>query len=149
MFLNPYKLKVNNEVENASVVAIGFTLYGGLLFFKGQDKVSFIEAFAFILIIAINSVYIMFWVYLMSKTYEHHAVAKKLVELLKIVLFRGDNDTVLTSTNELGSGQNADGKTAALLHKKKGKGLRLDQNQILQEDQPGEAQISNIFVKNK
>ena len=57
MFLNPYKLKVNNEVENASVVAIGFTLYGGLLFFKGQDKVSFIEAFAFILIIAINSVY--------------------------------------------------------------------------------------------
>ena len=41
-FLKPYKLKVNNEVENSSMVAIGFTLYGGLLFFKGQAEVSFI-----------------------------------------------------------------------------------------------------------
>ena len=46
MYLKPYKLKINNEIENSSMVAIGFTLYGGLLFFKGQSQVSFIEAFA-------------------------------------------------------------------------------------------------------
>ena len=57
MFLKPYKLKVNNEVENSSMVAIGFTLYGGLLFMKGQSQVAFVEAFTFILIIIINSVY--------------------------------------------------------------------------------------------
>ena len=57
MFLNPYKLKVNNEVENFSNVAIGFTLYGGLLFIKGQQEVSFVEALTFILIITINWVY--------------------------------------------------------------------------------------------
>ena len=55
--LKPYILKVNNEVENSSMVAIGFTLYGGLLFMKGQSQVSFIEAFVFILIIVINVVY--------------------------------------------------------------------------------------------
>ena len=62
MFLRPYKLKVNNEVENFSMVAIGFSLYGGLLFMKGQSQVAFIEAFTFILIIIINSVYILFFV---------------------------------------------------------------------------------------
>ena len=60
MFLNPYKLKVNNEVENFSNVAIGFTLYGGLLFIKGQQEVSFVEALTFILIITINWVYTVF-----------------------------------------------------------------------------------------
>ena len=146
MFLKPYKLKVNNEVENASVVAIGFTLYGGILFFKGQDQVSFIEAFAFILIIAINSVYIMFWVYLMSKTYEQHEIAKKLVALLKIVLFRGENDTVLTSTNELGSAQNTKGKTAVLMHKKAVKGLRFGENKIIKQDPLIKEISSQVFI---
>ena len=100
MYLKPYKLKINNEIENSSMVAIGFTLYGGILFMKGQSQVSFIEAFAFILIIVINAVYIMFWIYLMAKTYDRHEVAKKISALLKIVLFRGDNDTVVTVTNE-------------------------------------------------
>ena len=57
MFLNPYRLKVNNEVENFSNVAVGFSLYGGLLFIKGHAEVSFIEALTFILIIIINWVY--------------------------------------------------------------------------------------------
>ena len=94
------------------MVAIGFTLYGGLLFMKGQSQVSFVEAFAFILIIVINSVYIMFWVYLMAKTYDRHEVAKKISALLKIVLFRDDNDTVLTATNE-GINQNEQSKNSA------------------------------------
>ena len=108
MYLKPYKLKVNNEVENSSMIAIGFTLYGGLLFFKGQSQVTFIEAFVFILIIIINSVYIMFWIYLMAKTYDRHEVGKKISALLKIVLFRDDSDTVLTATNEFTSKQNED-----------------------------------------
>ena len=34
MYLKPYKLKVNNEVENSSMIAIGFTLYGGSAVFQ-------------------------------------------------------------------------------------------------------------------
>ena len=67
-FLKPYKLKINNEIENSSMVAIGFTLYGGLLFIKGQSQVSFIDALVFLLIIVVNFVHIMFWVYLVAKT---------------------------------------------------------------------------------
>ena len=96
MYLKPYILNVNNEVENASMIAVGFTMYGGLLFMKGQSQVSIIEVFVFILIIVISTVYIMFWVYLMANTYSRHEVAKKLVSLLKIVLFRGDTDDILT-----------------------------------------------------
>ena len=82
----------------------------------------------------------------MSKTYEHHEVAKKLVALLKIVLFRGENDTVLTSTNELGSGQNTKGKTAALMHKKAGKGLRFGENQIIKQDPLIKEISSQVFI---
>ena len=110
MYLKPYKLKVNNEVENSSMIAVGFTLYGGLLFFKGQSQVTFIEAFVFILIIIINSVYIMFWIYLMAMTYDRHEVGKKISALLKIVLFRDDSDTVLTATNESTSKHNENAK---------------------------------------
>ena len=115
--LKPYILKVNNELENSSMVAVGFTLYGGLLFMKGQSQVSFIEVFVFILIIVINVVYIMFWVYLMAKTYDRHEVAKKLVALLKIVLFRNENDTVLTGTNDASSHQNEHNRGEVLKNK--------------------------------
>jgi len=76
LFLKPYKLKVNNEVENASIVGIAFTIFGGLLFLKGKSEINFIEVFAFILIIAINVVYFLLWVYLLSKTYEKHQIGK-------------------------------------------------------------------------
>lgn len=146
MYLKPYKLKVNNEVENSSMVAIGFTLYGGLLFIKGQSQVSFIDAFVFILIIAVNSVYIMFWVYLMTKTYDRFEIAKKLTILLKIVLLRGENDTVLSATNQFSSNPNEAPKVEVLAHKKKGKGLRFDNNQIVKNKQPDRS--SRMFMMN-
>ena len=66
----------------------------------------------------------MFWIYLMSKTYDKHEVAKKLVALLKIVLFRGDNDTVLTWTNETISHQNMEYVAPAPIIKKYGKAVK-------------------------
>ena len=149
MYLKPYKLKVNNEIENSSMVAIGFTFYGGLLFIKGQSQVSFIEAFVFILIIIVNSVYIMFWVYLMSKTYDHHEVGKKISALLKIVLFRNDNDTVLTATNEYSSHQEDNAKVEAPIKKKKDKGSKLIKNRTLKKDQWKDVKSESIFMKNE
>ena len=140
-FLKPYKLKVNNEVENSSMVAIGFTLYGGLLFIKGQSKVSFIDALVFMLVIAVNSVYIMFWVYLMAKTYDRFEIAKKLSILLKIVLFRGENDTVLSATSDVP-------KSDILTHKNKGKGLRFNKNQINKLDPYEWERSSRMFMIN-
>ena len=82
----------------------------------------------------------------MSKTYEQHEIAKKLVALLKIVLFRGENDTVLTSTNELGSAQNTKGKTAVLMHKKAVKGLRFGENKIIKQDPLIKEISSQVFI---
>ena len=130
--LKPYKLKVNNEVENASMVGVGFTIFGGLLFMKGQATVSFIEAFAFILIITINTVYIMFWVYLVAKTYEHKEIGKRIAALLKIVLFRDDNDTVLTVTDEKGSLPNENKSKLAPIEKKHVKGLKHVKKEIIE-----------------
>ena len=124
MYLKPYVLNVNNEVENASMIAVGFTMYGGLLFMKGQSQVSIIEVFVFILIIVISTVYIMFWVYLMANTYNRHEVAKKLVSLLKIVLFRGDSDDILTWTNEARSSKHEDNKSKPGKLKAKLKGTK-------------------------
>ena len=100
IWLKPYKLKVNNEIENLSMVAIGFTIFGGLLFLGTNSEVLVIEVLTFILIIVINLVFFLFWIYLMSKTYEHYAAGKKVATVLKILLFRGDNDTVFTSSSD-------------------------------------------------
>ena len=54
VWLKPYKLRVNNEVENSSNVAIGFTIFGGLLFIKANSEVVVIEVTTFVLIIIIN-----------------------------------------------------------------------------------------------
>ena len=148
MFLRPYKLKVNNEVENSSMVAIGFTLYGGLLFIKGQSKVSFIDGLVFILIIVVNTVYIMFWVYLMAKTYDRFEIARKLSVLLKIVLLRGENDTVLSNSNDNNSRSNDGAMIEALAHKRNGKGLRFNRGQILKQDKSDRERSSRMFKIN-
>lgn len=54
VWLKPYKLRVNNEVENSSNVAVGFTIFGGLLFIKSNSEVVVIEVTTFVLIIVIN-----------------------------------------------------------------------------------------------
>ena len=36
----------------------------------------------------------------MAKTYDRHEAAKRIVSLLKIVLFRGNNDTVLSGSSD-------------------------------------------------
>lgn len=97
MWLKPYKLKVNNEIENASMVAILFTVFGGLLFIRTNNEVVILELLVFFMIIIINLVYFLFWIYLMSKTYEHYNAGKKLATVLKIMLLREDNDTIFTT----------------------------------------------------
>jgi hypothetical protein len=78
VWLKPYVLKVNNEVENYSMVAIGFTIFGGLIFIDNENEFVILEIITFILIIVVNFVYLMFWWYLMSKTYENYHAANKI-----------------------------------------------------------------------
>ena len=100
MWLQPYKLKVNNELENSAMVAVGFTIFGGVLFIKANEEVVAVEVFTFVLIIVINLVFFLFWFYLLSKTYEKHEAGKRVAMLLRIVLFRKDNDTIFTTEGE-------------------------------------------------
>ena len=75
----------------------------------------------------------MFWVYLLAKTYDRHEVAKKLVALLKIVLFRSENDTVLTGTNDASSHPNEHDKPPVHKHKAILKGSKLKKNESIRE----------------
>ena len=71
-------LKVNNEVENYSMVAVGFTIFGGLLFINTENEFVILEVITFVLILLLNFVFILFWCYLMSRTYERYHVAGKI-----------------------------------------------------------------------
>ena len=107
MHLKPYKITEYNQIENYSMVAVGITLYGGILFMKGQGEVYFIEVFAFTLIIIINAFYIMFWIYLMAKTYDRYKIARKIHALLKLILLR-ENDDIQRETEKFSNNSNED-----------------------------------------
>ena len=77
----------------------------------------------------------------MAKTYDRFEIAKKLSILLKIVLFRGENDTVLSGTNDAP-------KAEVLTHKKKGKGLRFNKNHIIKQSPLERERPSGMFDMN-
>lgn len=73
------------------MVAVGFTIFGGLLFINPENEFELLEIVTFIFIIVINFVYLLFWCYLMSKTYEKYQVAGKI----------GKNNGMITNFNDL------------------------------------------------
>ena len=69
LYLRPYKLEENNEVENLSYLASCVTLYGGLLFINEEERGNeVIDLMAFILIVLFNAKFLILWAYLMLKT---------------------------------------------------------------------------------
>ena len=89
--LDPYKLKVNNEWELASFNAACITLFGGLLYVSEVTRISFVDIFAFIVILIINVYFILLWVYLFSYSLDRFKYVRKLTEFLKILLRRKDD----------------------------------------------------------
>ena len=106
MVLDPYKLQVNNECELASFAAALITLYGGLLYVSETSGVTFVELFAFIIILIINAYFILLWVYLMSFSLDRFKYVRKVTDFLRILLRRKndiiDNDPPqpITTMNE-------------------------------------------------
>ena len=91
MVLDPYKLRVNNEWELASFNAACITLFGGLLYVSEVTRVSFVDIFAFIIILIINIYFILLWIYLFSYSLDRFKYVRKLTEFLKILLRRKDD----------------------------------------------------------
>ena len=80
--------------------------------------------------------------------YDRHEVAKKISSLLKIVLFRSDNDTVLTGTNEGSSNPNVENKNLPPITKKNVKGVK---HQIIKtiKYNPLKEESTSAFLRNK
>ena len=90
--LDPYKLRVNSECEYWSYASSLVTLFGGILYVTDIQRVSFIDIFVFIVIILINSYFILLWVYLISFSLHKFAIARKLTYYLKVILIRKDEN---------------------------------------------------------
>ena len=84
----------------------------------------------------------------MSKTYDHHEVAKKLAALLKIVLLRGDNDTVLTWTNETMSNQNMERVSPVPIIKKNGIAVKHQLKKSIKFN-PSKEESTSTFFRSK
>ena len=84
----------------------------------------------------------------MSKTYDKHEIAKKVVALLKIVLFRGDNDTVLTWTNETISHRDIEHKAPISIIKKNNKALKHQHKKSIKYN-PLKIESTSTFFRSK
>ena len=84
----------------------------------------------------------------MSKTYDKHEVAKKIVALLKIVLFRGDNDTVLTWTNDILPNQNMEHLAPLPIIRKNGKGVKHQHKKSIKYN-PLNEESTSTFIRSK
>ena len=89
LYLHPYKLEENNEVENLSYLASCLTLYGGLLFINEEERGNdFIDLMAFLLIVLFNVKFFILWAYLMSQTQHKFKFIIKITNFLRIILCR-------------------------------------------------------------
>ena len=61
--LEPYKLSRNNKLERKEFIAGLLTMFGGTLFVDQKNKVELINLIVFVLVVAINMHFILYWIY--------------------------------------------------------------------------------------
>ena len=87
LYLSPFKLEENNEVENSSYLASCMTLYEGLLFINEEKRGNeSIDLIAFIFIVLFNAKFFILWAYLMLKTQDKYEFFNKIANILRIIL---------------------------------------------------------------
>ena len=88
IFLDPYKLKINNHWEYLSYSASWVTLFGGILFVTDVTRVQLIDVWMFIFIIIINIYFILFWMHLMLLNFNKYSWARKLSNYILMILMK-------------------------------------------------------------
>ena len=89
--LKPYKLAINNECEILSFLGSGLLLFGGLLFTADIQRVASVDVCAFLVIMFVNIKFILLWLYLIFLSVDKYKYSQRIIELLRLLLFRSDD----------------------------------------------------------
>jgi len=80
VYLKPYKLERNNEVEIIAIIS-GVVIILSSLVYSEEDKVNVLNSAVLIVTILINLVFLLKWVYMLCHHYEDKNKAAKIVRI--------------------------------------------------------------------
>ena len=70
VYLEPYKLPINNKIERSELVAGTFTMFAGTLFANEADSVDLINVIVFFTVLIVNLKFLVFWIYAVLTTFR-------------------------------------------------------------------------------
>jgi len=90
-YLHPYKMEENNQIEMLAVITGLVTLFGAIIFIDtdSETDVEFLKLFSLIVIILVNSYFILRWLHLLLYAFRYkHGALLTARKILGIALFR-------------------------------------------------------------